>query len=306
MSKLGQLQDIDLKTLRVFCTIVEEGGFSAAQASLNLSQSSLSEYLKTLEVRLGLTLCQRGPKGFHLYEDGKKVYEAAREMLAAIDTFRNQISNINKGAVGQISIAIQDAIVENPACRLPEALAHFDQAYPGVRIRLEVMLGFQVLGRVADSLMPLGICLRNSSLTQVSSTRLFDETVNLYCSNKHPLFSEDADTVSVDLIRSHRYSSRGHLEAIHPEWGEEGNYGNEVGFGAEAQLALTLSGRTIGYIPDHVARPYVEKKVLKRVSNKLERVTPVAIISGPGTSKFRLAKKLLDAIVAAHQGPSVS
>lgn len=302
MSRFGQLHDIDLKTLRVFCTIVEEGGFTAAQTSLNLSQSSLSEYLKTLEVRLGLTLCQRGPKGFQLYEDGRKVYAAAREMFASLEAFKNQVTNINDGVVGQISIAIQDGIVANPSSRLPEALALFEQAYPGVRVKLEVMLGFQVLGRVADNMLPLGICLAQASLGPVVSTPLFDETVHLYCAERHPLFEEDPTKLSEDLVRGYRYCSRGHLEWTHPEWGDDGNYGSDVGFGAEAQLALILSGRVLGYIPDHVAEPYVHTGVLKRVFPEIgPRTSPVVLVKSPGAAKFRLAAKLREFIVKVHE-----
>ena len=60
MSGPSQIYDVDLKLLRCFCAIVEEGSFTAAQATLNLSQSVLSEHLKSLEIRLGTRLCQRG------------------------------------------------------------------------------------------------------------------------------------------------------------------------------------------------------------------------------------------------------
>lgn len=56
---MKQLQDVDLKLLRVFMTIVKCGGFSAAQATLNMSQSSISEQMTNLETRLGVTLCER-------------------------------------------------------------------------------------------------------------------------------------------------------------------------------------------------------------------------------------------------------
>lgn len=301
MTKIGQLHDIDLKTLRVFCTIVEEGGFTAAQTSLNLSQSSLSEYLKSLEVRLGMTLCQRGPKGFQLYEDGKKVYAAAREMFFAIDSFKDQITSINRGTVGQITIAIQDAIASNPSSRLSEALRMFEQAYPRVRVKVEMMLGFQVMGRVADNVVPLGICLLRNNLPQVTSTTIFGESAHLYCSDKHSLFSEDTNNITEEQVREYRYCSRAHLEWAHPEWGGDA-LTNDVGFGAEAQLALILSGRAIGYMPDHIAAPFLHGGSLKQIKGRIEStVNPVALISGPGMRKFRLASKLSDMIVEAHK-----
>ena len=61
-----QLYDVDLKLLRVFETIVKCGGFSAAQAALNVGQSTISEQMTQLEARLGVKLCQRGRSGFRL------------------------------------------------------------------------------------------------------------------------------------------------------------------------------------------------------------------------------------------------
>ncbi len=51
-----QVQDTDLKLLRIFETIVRCGGFAAAQPILNIGASSISEYMSQLETRLGLRL----------------------------------------------------------------------------------------------------------------------------------------------------------------------------------------------------------------------------------------------------------
>ena len=60
---LGNISDIDLRMLRVFCSIVEAGGFTAAQARLNTSLSRLSVVVRDLEERLGCSLCRRGSSG---------------------------------------------------------------------------------------------------------------------------------------------------------------------------------------------------------------------------------------------------
>ena len=53
---LGALTDSDIKLLRVFYVIAQCGGFSAAQAQLNLSQSAISTRMAQLEARLGCRL----------------------------------------------------------------------------------------------------------------------------------------------------------------------------------------------------------------------------------------------------------
>jgi hypothetical protein len=50
--------------LRLFVSVVECGGFSAAQGELGLSQSSISQQMAKLETRLGYRLCSRGKGGF--------------------------------------------------------------------------------------------------------------------------------------------------------------------------------------------------------------------------------------------------
>ncbi|MFP3499606.1 LysR family transcriptional regulator, partial [Pseudomonas sp. SIMBA_059] len=54
---LGQVHDPDLHLLRLFVTVVEAGGFSAAQGVLGLSQPTISQRMAQLETRLGYRLC---------------------------------------------------------------------------------------------------------------------------------------------------------------------------------------------------------------------------------------------------------
>ena len=57
---IGRLSKTDLHLLAVFMTVVERGGFAAAQVSLNVGQSTVSRHIGDLENRLGMRLCQRG------------------------------------------------------------------------------------------------------------------------------------------------------------------------------------------------------------------------------------------------------
>ena len=61
---IGRLSKTDLHLLAVFMTVVENGGFAAAQVTLNVGQSTVSRHIGDLEKRLGMRLCQRGRVGF--------------------------------------------------------------------------------------------------------------------------------------------------------------------------------------------------------------------------------------------------
>jgi DNA-binding transcriptional LysR family regulator len=67
---VSRLDTVDLRLLRVFATVVEARGFTAAQTILNVSGSTISNQISALETRLGVKLCRRGRAGFKLTEDG--------------------------------------------------------------------------------------------------------------------------------------------------------------------------------------------------------------------------------------------
>lgn len=298
-----QIHDVDIKLLRVFAAVVEQGGFSAAQTALNLSQSSLSEYIKTLETRVGATLCQRGPKGFQLYDAGREVYFAAREMFGAIDTFRDKIVDINDGQIGELLIAVQDGIVTNPSSKIHHALSKFAVRYPGIRITIETMLGFQVLGRVTDGQAALGICIYTGINPQLEFSAIFEEQVRIYCGEGHPLFGSmvEDEELDEDRLNDYRYCNRGHLEESIQGMTPMQLHMGDIGLGGEAQLALILCGRNIGYLAEGMATPYVEQGRLKAL-NFLNgfRTTPVVVVSGVRTRNYKVARDFVGELEAAH------
>lgn len=295
---MRQVHDIDLKLLRCFCVIVEEGSFTAAQAALNLSQSALSEYLKSLELRLGVRLCQRGPKGFRLYPEGEIVYRAAKEVFASIDVFKLRSAELSDGAGYQLTVAVQDGIVENPQARIPEAIARFSEYYPNVGLTIEASCGFRILGRVADGALDIGIALMNDQFQNLAFEQLFVERAYLCCGNKHPLFDiADAD-LTRDLIETYSYCHRGRVEHIHPDPESGFPHRGDIGHGSEAHLALILSGRNIGYLPDYVAAPLSERKRLRILRPDLiQSETPVVAVTTKAGLGFRILRTFLDCLI---------
>ena len=54
---------MDVKQLRYFIAIAEEGSFSAVAQRVNVAQPSLSQHVIALERDLGVTLLERSPRG---------------------------------------------------------------------------------------------------------------------------------------------------------------------------------------------------------------------------------------------------
>ena len=121
-SPLGQVAEKDLRYLRIYKTVVEAGGFAAAESLLGTSRSTISVQIRALEERLGERLCQRGRQGFELTAFGDVVYQSTLELLEHLEHFRKQVGKGLSILSGQLRIGIADNTVDDPACPLQPAL----------------------------------------------------------------------------------------------------------------------------------------------------------------------------------------
>lgn len=76
------LHSLDIRLLRYFAVVAEENNMSRAAQRLFMSQPPLSRHIRQLEDRLGVTLFARHSKGLTLTDEGKRVLEIIRPLLA--------------------------------------------------------------------------------------------------------------------------------------------------------------------------------------------------------------------------------
>ena len=117
---LGQLHDVDLQLLRLFVSVVECGGFSAAQGELGLSQSSISQQMARLETRLGYRLCSRGKSGFRITPKGEQLLIATRGLFESIEAFRHQSNGVAGRLIGEVRLGLSEAVDQSVLQRVAE------------------------------------------------------------------------------------------------------------------------------------------------------------------------------------------
>ena len=75
---------MDWDKLRIFHAVAEAGSFTHAGETLNLTQSSVSRQISTLEQTLGAPLFHRHARGLQLTEQGETLYKTAQEIAGKI------------------------------------------------------------------------------------------------------------------------------------------------------------------------------------------------------------------------------
>ncbi|MFG2447300.1 LysR family transcriptional regulator [Nocardia fluminea] len=126
---------MELRQLRYFVTIVDEGGFTRAAERLHLTQPGLSTQLRQLERELGQRLLDRGARTVTLTEVGAAVLEHARAALAAADRIGDTVGEFTGLLRGQVRLGMISGAASE-VFDVASVLADFHHDHPQVGISL--------------------------------------------------------------------------------------------------------------------------------------------------------------------------
>ncbi|EAY64970.1 regulatory protein, LysR [Burkholderia cenocepacia PC184] len=263
---LGQLSDMDLRLLRVFKGVVQCGGMAAAELELNIGISTISRHVKDLETRLGLVLCRRGRAGFTLTPEGQTVYEETLRLLASMEAFRSRIDGIHDTMGGELHIAVFDKTATNPNARLGDAIRQFADEAPAVALNLHVASINEVERGVIDGSYQVGIIPAHRNSGSLVYSALFDERMLLYCGRQHPLFDAPHGKLTWTTVRNHAFAGLG-FHSPNMELSHRAKLTRSATASDQESIAtLILSGRYLGFLPDHYAESFENKGLMQPIA----------------------------------------
>lgn len=255
----ARLNEADLRLLRIFRTVVECGGFSAAETELNISRSAISQHMAELEERLGLILCQRGRAGFRLTAEGEAVYAALLRLMASVENFRGTVSALRHHLRGELNIGITDNLVTFPRMRVTQALRALKLKGPEVRVNIRMSPPKEIERGVLEGQLHVGITPAGRPLPGLEALPLYDETSCLYCAAEHPFFNQP-DTELADAAIAD-------ADAVAPSGLAAGLPLRVTATAADREGAafLILTGCYIGFLPTHYARQWQERGQMRAI-----------------------------------------
>ena len=198
----------DLKLLRIFASVVRHQGFANAQQALNLSTSAISTYMSQLEASLGLVLCHRGRGGFSLTSKGELFHQETLRLLGELEGFEQYAAALKGELRGTLNLGVIDSTVSDKALPFAEAVGAYSQEHPAVHLHLSVMSPYELQLGVQDNRLDLAIGAFSSRMSGLVYQPLYREQHWLYCSARHPLFSERR--IPEPVITQQRMVGRGY------------------------------------------------------------------------------------------------
>ncbi|ATC93849.1 LysR family transcriptional regulator [Pseudoalteromonas tunicata] len=296
-----QVHDVDLRLLRIFVAIVESGGLSAAESRLNIGRSTISSHLSDLEVRLGIKLCKRGRSGFELTESGRITYQASLELLQQCEAFTSTVASSKNELSGRVTIAIIDTLVSDPRSGVAHAIAALKNKSKNIQFDLNVCEAREVETSVVNGRSLVGIGVSRHHLRGLNYTPLYNETNYLYCGVGHPLFDCAPEAVTKLLSNAEVITSNYMRDK---ELRNDGlNYQNSaIAYHDEGIAHLILSGKFIGYLPEHYAAHWADKGLFSAIKPaQYSYQIPVMLITTKTDTASPLAKAIINEIKRSHQ-----
>jgi DNA-binding transcriptional LysR family regulator len=182
-----------IETLKVFCDLAETGSFSKAAALNSVTQSAVSQQIRSLENRFKVVLVERGRRNLALTPEGGIFLNACKEILEVYNHLGERLHELRDVVAGELKIA---SIYSIGLHELPPVLKEFRQKYAEVEVHVEYRRSVQVYTEVLAGEVDLGLVAYPSRRPGLQIDIFSEDDLMLICHPAHPL----ARRKSVKLI----------------------------------------------------------------------------------------------------------
>jgi DNA-binding transcriptional LysR family regulator len=256
---------MDIEQARTFLTIAAHGSFVEAAKRLHVTQSTVSSRIRTLEVDLGARLFVRSRSGAGLTPAGRRFLQHAKTLVLTVEQARHDVglperyrASIRIGG----RIALWDGF-------LPRWVGWMRREAPDVSIRSEIGFEDDLMRRLIEGTLDIGVMYTPTHAPGVVVEHLFDEVLVLVSSRPDTRWP-DEDYVYVDwgpgFYAKHRES--------YPDLERPPQIVNIGWLGV--QLILNTGGSC--FLPARMARPLVETGRLFQVGSGPELPLPAYMV----------------------------
>ncbi|HEU4594287.1 MAG TPA: LysR family transcriptional regulator [Pyrinomonadaceae bacterium] len=188
---------MQIESLKIFCDLVETQSFSQAAERNFVTQSAVSQQVRTLEERFKRRLLERvrGRRELHLTPAGEAFYESSREVLRAY----SQLEESMRQLTGTVSGTVRVATVYSVGLHeLPPVVRQFMTSYPQAKIDLEYSRTTRIVRDVLSGAVELGVVAFPERRRGLEVVPLGGDRLVLICPPSHA-FAKRKKLAAADL-----------------------------------------------------------------------------------------------------------
>ncbi|GHC31265.1 LysR family transcriptional regulator [Aidingimonas halophila] len=181
----------DLRALRVFVTIADHGGFSAAARELHVAQSAVSQTIASLEERLDVQLLHRHERRISLTPEGDILCQHARELLAHAEAAHLAMRELHGLVKGEVRIGIPSML---GSYYFPPLLMGFKAQHPGIRLTVIEAGTRRLQQMIHDGELDLGVVMDDADSQSLERRHFLREEMVVCVPHDHEFAQRNAVT----------------------------------------------------------------------------------------------------------------
>lgn len=189
-----------IENFKIFADLVQSKSFSQAAKINSITQSAVSQQLRAMENHFKILIVDRSQKQFKLTNEGKKLHEAAKEILNLYERLDCELQEMKKVISGNIRVS---TIYSVGLHELPPFMKRFIQKYPTVNVHLEYRRSNLVYDDVLHNIVDLGIIAYPTKNRELEYIPLLEDELVVIASPEHPI--AQMDCVDLKELSKHNY-----------------------------------------------------------------------------------------------------
>lgn len=218
---------MDIRLLKYFITIAEEGSITKAAKRLNMSQPPLSKQMRQLEDEMGVILFIRGKKNIQLTEAGIFLKSRAYELINSFDALERQMMDYQEGKKGRIIIGALEGIATH---YLPGILGGFQEKFKDITYEIWCGSTDDILNKLDKGSIDIGFIRTPFDADKYHYAQLLEDTWGVIIPDNHKLAKENIDAVTPSMLKGESLiipSTAGRVREIQ-EWFKDGGVEPEI------------------------------------------------------------------------------
>lgn len=258
---------MELRHIRYFLAVAEEGSFTKASQKLNIAQPPLSRQIRDLEQELDTQLFERKARGLALTESGERFLLYASRIRQLADQSFEDIKEMNEGLTGTLYLAT----IEGHAPSLfADWIAEFKKRYPLVEYELWNGNSDDVVKRIQSGLSDIAVITSPYDEEGLDGKVIYKEPWVAMIPSTHPLAAEKKDSIELEMLAPYeliipsRQSRKQEIENWFTPTGKEPKIFCRIAHMLNA-YELTAKGVGIAIYPASAARYVSDDVVIKRI-----------------------------------------
>ena len=256
---------MDIEQARTFLTIAAHGSFLEASRRLHVTQSTISARIQKLEEEFGAQLFVRNRSGASLTPAGRRFVQHAKTLVLTLEQARHDVGLPSRFRAS-LRIGGRIALWED---FLPSWVGRMRRAAPDVSIRSEIGFEEDLMRRLVEGTLDIGLMYTPSHAQGLIVEHLFDETLVMVSSDPDTRWPGD-DYVFVEwgpgFYARHRES--------YPDLERPAQVVNIGWLG----IQIILSNGGSCYLPIRMARSFIQQERLYRVADAPEFPHPAFMV----------------------------